>query len=279
MVARDGGRFTYVGNNIRSPPQSLGVNVRIVLTDGFGIVSDEFLNNRRGDAGALHEAGEGVAEGVERQFGNLPRSGPARFGFGVRSLWGETGVGHDFLELIGEGADAQAALDASVRGRKHLSVFLRLLILGLLEPLEEWRRDREDLAPAGFLSGEGEGGRFEVDGFPLERRDVAEPLTGVEAGEDEAAPFALGDRQELAELVHGEGTPFALAVRLAERFDLGGRVLLDQAVPPGLLESDSDDFELFVDRTGRHSGAQFIPEMGDVGGGDKREILVRTITQ
>ena len=145
--------------------------------------------------------------------------------------------------------------------------------------MEEGSRYREDLPAAGFLGGQGEGGRLEVDRFPLERGHVAEPLAGVEAGEDEAAPFALGVSQKLPELLHGEGAPFALAVRLAQGFDLGGRVLLDQAVPPRLLKRDPDDFELFVDRAGPNPGAYFVPEMGDVGGCAECEILVRPVTQ
>lgn len=123
----------------------------IILTDRFRVVPDELPHNGRGHASAFHEAGEGVAERMVRQFGDFAWAGPARFGFGVRSLGGEAGVGHDLLELVGEGADAQAALDASVGGRKHVFAFLRLLILGLLEPMEKRCRDRQDLPTAGFL--------------------------------------------------------------------------------------------------------------------------------
>jgi len=156
-------------------------------------VPDEFLHDGRGDGSAFHETGEGMAEGVERQLGDLSGAGPNCFGFGVRSPGGEPGVGHDLLELIGESTDAQTALDACVSGREHVLVLRCPPRLGLLEPLQERRRDWEDLPTACLLGGEAEGGRFEIDRFPLERGDVAKPLTGVEAGEDEAAPFTLGD--------------------------------------------------------------------------------------
>ena len=241
---------------------------------------DEFLHNGRGNAGAFHQAGEGLAERVEGQFRDLAGAVPALFGLGMRAFWGQAYVGHELLELVGQGAHPLAALEPSLSGSEYVFASTSTPFrFNLCQPLEERIRDREDLPAAGFLGGQGEGGRLEVDRFPLERGDVAEPLAGVESSEDEAAPFALGHGQEFAELLHGEGAPFALAVRLAQGFDLGGRVLLDQAVPPRLLKRDPDDFELFVDRAGPNPGAYFVPEMGDVGGCAECEILVRPVTQ
>ena len=68
--------------------------------------------------------------------------------------------------------------------------------------MEEGSRYREDLPAAGFLGGQGEGGRLEVDRFPLERGHVAEPLAGVEAGEDEARPLPTPPPHDPRPLLH-----------------------------------------------------------------------------
>lgn len=74
------------------------------------------------------------------------------------------------------------------------------------------------------------------------------------------------------QFVQGEGSPFLFVPGRAQRFDLGGGVLLDQPVTPGLLKGATDDLELFVDRAGREPGGVGVPESSQVRGGDKREI-------
>ena len=97
----------------------------VILTDGFGVVSDELLDNCGADSSVFHQAGGGVPEAMKGKLGNGAFRGTA---FAVllapvRAFGDKAGSAEDAIELVGEGADGAFFLNYGKSHRKQRSRF------------------------------------------------------------------------------------------------------------------------------------------------------------
>ena len=149
--------------------------------------------------------------------------------------------------------------------------------MGGLEPRQKGFWKREDLAPAGFSGRQRKGLGFQVDVAPLEARQVAQALAGIEPSQDEPFPFGFGDGEDELEFLDREGASLGPLASGSDGGHFGGRILVDEAIAPRLLESDAEDFQPFVDRAARQPLADLVPIVRDLRGGERAQILQRPV--
>ena len=127
----------------------------------------------------------------------------------------------------------------------------------------QWRGNREKERLAGLADGEANFVTAEVDLRPSEGGEISEPLTSIDAELDEALPFFVGDSEDGAQLVQGEGAALEVSAIL-NRLNGFCRVLEQIAIHSRGAEDPAYDLEIVIGGRGSVADKLCVTEGADL---------------
>jgi len=183
---------------------------------------------------------------VKADFILFARSIPAFAGAVVSALLGKSGVNKQFMKLVAQVSSAALPLHRGVRVWKKRRIG-RIIGGQFFNVVKQRRGERQKLPSAGLAGGQPDFFLGEIEILPRERGDVAQPLAGVKAEKNHAAPFFIRQFHELFQFGQRERAAFKIFPLLQDGHALGG-IVVHQSFAAGGGEGGAENLQHQIGR-------------------------------
>jgi len=268
--------FENVWQLVRGPPQGVGGNMRVLFGHSGRVVADELPRYGVRYTSSFKQGGSRVPQRMKTDFVLFARSIAAFAGAVVTALLGKSGSNKQFMKLVAQVSSAALPLHRRVRVRKKRRVW-RIIGGQFFNVVKQRRGERQKLPSAGLAGGQADFLLGEVKVRPRKRGDVAQPLAGVKAEKNHAAPFFIRQFHEPLQFGQRERAAFKVFPLLQDGHALGG-VVVHQSFAAGGGKGGTENFQHQIGRTDGKPLRGGVAETSNIGRRDFLDVGVGLVS-